>query len=262
MAEEHHPLKPFYSVLVLAFGCSLLVALAAVGLKPLQDANKSIDQKRNILRAAGLYKEGISIEDQFSVIDSRIVELNSGEFIAADRIDPKSYNQRAAAISDESGRELESSEDIAGIRRLENYSLVYLVKNGETLDQLVVPVRGKGLWSTMYAYVALDSDLTTIRGISFYEHGETPGLGGEIANPRWQNGWKDKRVYSENGEISLAVTKNIDQASADQQPYLVDALSGATLTSDGVENLIHFWFGENGFQPFFERIRREGGFNG
>lgn len=261
MADEH-PLKPFYSVLVLAFGCSLLVAAAAVGLRPYQEANKQLNQKKNILNAAGIYQPDIAIDDQFRVIDTKIVELGNGQYVSTETIDPTSYNQLSASLSDEIGRELERSEDPAGIRRLENYSFVYLVKDGDKVVQVVLPVRGKGLWSTMYAYVAVDSDLTTIKGISFYEHGETPGLGGEIANPRWQAGWQQKKLYTPDGDIGLDLVKSSSQSSPEDLPYQVDGLSGATLTSDGVEKLMHFWFSDNGFKPFFNRIESEGGFNG
>jgi len=261
MADEH-PLKPFYSVLVLAFGCSLLVAAAAVGLRPLQDANRQLDQKKNILNAAGIYQPDTPIADQFSVIETKIVDLASGEYVPAETVNPASYNQLGAALSEENGRTLQRSDDPAGIRRLENYSFIYLVRKGDKIDQVVLPVRGKGLWSTMYAYVALDSDLTTIKGISFYEHGETPGLGGEVQNPRWQAGWQQKKLYSPEGEMALDIVKSSSQGSPEELPYMVDGLSGATLTSQGVENLIHFWFGDNGFKPFFNRVKSDGGFNG
>ena len=261
MADEH-PLKPFYSVLVLALGCSLLVAFAAVGLRPLQDANRQLDQKKNILSAAGLYKPDTPISEQFSVVETKIVDLTSGEYVPSEKLNPADYNQLAAALSDDGGRTLERSEDPAGIRRLENYSFVYLVKEDETISQVVVPVRGKGLWSTMYAYVAVASDLETIRGISFYQHGETPGLGGEVENPRWQAGWKEKKLYSPEGDVALDIVKSGSPTNQEDAAYQVDGLSGASLTANGVENLIHFWFGANGFKPYFKRIREQGGFNG
>ena len=262
MAEEHHPLKPFYSVLVLAFGCSVLVAAAAVGLRPLQEANRTLDQKKNILSAAGIYQPDRSIVDQFNVVETRLVNLKDGSFIPPETQDPDTYNQRSTAMSDETGQSLNSEDDIAGIRRLENYVPVYLVRDNGKIAQVVLPVRGKGLWSTMYAYVAVESDLSTIRGISFYEHGETPGLGGEVENPRWQSRWREKKLFGSEGEYLLSVVKNSSQSPPDQRPYLVDGISGATITSQGVDKLMKFWFGDHGYQPFFERIRNEGGFNG
>ena len=262
MAEEHHPLKPFYSVLVLAFACSALVAAAAVGLRPYQDANRSLDQKKNILAAAGILQEGAPILEQFSAIEPRIVELSTGQFVDPDRFDPDSFDQVAASLSDELGTGLTRDEDPAGIRRQEKYSLVYLVTDNGAVSQVVLPVRGKGLWSTMYAYVAIESDLTTVKGVAFYEHGETPGLGGEVENPRWQAGWEGKKLYAPDGQLEFEVVKSGTQSSPEEAPYRVDGLSGATLTTQGVDKLMAFWFGEHGFEPFFEQIRQQGGFNG
>lgn len=261
MAEEHHPLKPFYSVLVLAFACSALVAAAAVGLKPYQQANKSLDQKKNILAAAGIYDVGASIEEQFSSIEPRIVELDTGTFVPDSSMNPADFDQREVVKQEQTSTLLEPEDDIAGIRRQEKYSLVYLVKDGEKLEQVVLPVRGKGLWSTMYGYVAVDRDLNTIRGVSFYEHGETAGLGGEIANPRWQQGWEDKKIYGQDSDVALDFVKTSAPAGSDQQAYQIDGLSGATLTTQGVEDMMQFWFGEHGFKPFFEQLR-SGGLNG
>jgi len=261
MADEH-PLKPFYSVLVLAFACSALVAAAAVGLRPLQEANRTLDQKKNILAAANIYQENIPVTEQFEAIEARVIELDSGMFVEPEKIDPSSFNQLAAALSDETGSPLDRSDDSAGIRRQEKYSLVYLVKDNGEIDQIVLPVRGKGLWSTLFAYVAIDADLTTIRGVSFYEHGETPGLGGEVANPRWQKGWQNKKLFSAEGELEFAVVKSGAQSRPEELAYRVDGLSGATLTTQGVDNLMRFWFGSHGFKPFFEEVRKQGGFNG
>lgn len=260
MAEEH-PLKPFYSVLILAFGCSALVAMAAVGLKPYQDANKALDQKKNILAAAGLYQEHISVEEQFASIDTKLIELATGKFIEDQSIDPQSFDQLDSASKDETGQTVMEADDLAGIRRQEKYSLVYLVKEGDSVEQIILPVRGKGLWSTMYGYVAIASDLNTIRGVSFYEHGETPGLGGEIENPRWQKGWQEKNLYNDTSELLISVVKSGTQSSPEEQLYHIDGLSGATLTTKGVDNMMRFWFGDHGFKPFFEQIRN-GGFNG
>ncbi len=254
MAEEPAA-KPFYSVLILAFVCSALVAGAAVGLRPMQEANRQLDQKKNILYAAGLYEEGKAISELFAPIETRIIELISGKYVPEDQLSPKSYNQLKAALSDSAGRPLSSEDDIARLRRIEKYSLVYLVKNGEQIKQIILPVRGKGLWSTMYAYIALDGNLTTIRGISFYEHGETPGLGGEIENRKWQEGWRGKQLYDPAGVMDLKVVKGKASGTGDQALYQIDGLSGATLTAKGVNNLMEFWFGDHGYKPYFNQLK-------
>ena len=256
MAEENAA-KPFYSVLVLAFVCSALVAAAAVGLRPQQEANQVLDRKKNILYAAGLYEEGKTIEQMFTPIETKIVELATGKFVPEETIKPESYKQLKAALSDDTGRKLSEEEDIARLRRLEKYSLVYLVKDGDKIKQIILPVRGKGLWSTMYAYVALDGDLSTIRGVSFYQHGETPGLGGEIENRQWQKGWQGKEVYNDRGEIDLKFVKGKAAEEGPAKLHQIDGLSGATLTTNGVNSLMEFWFGEHGFKPFFAELKKE-----
>lgn len=257
MAEESAA-KPFYSVLILAFVCSALVAGAAVGLRPLQEMNQLLDQKKNILRAAGMYQSGDSVERNFEAIETRIVELETGLFVSENTLDSKNYNQLKAALSDDLGRAIAKEDDLARLSRLEKYSLVYLVRGAYGIEQIILPVRGKGLWSTMYAYVALDADLTTIRGISFYAHGETPGLGGEIENASWLAGWQGKKIYGRDSQVALKVVKG----EAPDDDHLVDGLSGATITASGVSDMISFWFGDHGFKPFLTRLQESGGVNG
>ena len=254
MADESVA-KSFYTVLLLAFVCSLLVSGAAVGLRPMQDANRLKDQRKNILYAAGLYKPGTSIDKLFKPIETKIVDLATGKYVPEDQLSPQSYDQLKAALTDAGGRLLAPGQDLAGLHRLEKYSLVYLIKKGDKISEIILPVRGKGLWSTMYAYVAIDADLNTIRGISFYEHGETPGLGGEIENRRWQNGWQGKKLYTPDGTMKLRVVKGMADQSGPQAPYQIDGLSGATLTANGVSRLMKFWFGDHGFKPFLAQLK-------
>ncbi len=253
------PLKPFYATLVLAFVCSFLVASASVGLRSRQEINQYLDQKKNILRAAGLYRKDVPIKQLFASIEPKVIELSSGKFINNKDINPAGFNQRQAVNNPELSHPLAKNLDIAGLRRLENYSMVYLVKKDNRLDAVILPIRGSGLWSTMYGYLALNADLDTIRGITFYEHGETPGLGGEIENPVWQSTWQGKKIYSGKGVVDFKVTKGGIKAKGEKALHRVDGISGATLTSNGVDNLLHFWFGDYGFKPFLMRMRQREG---
>ena len=261
MAEESLA-RPFYTVLVLALVCSALVAGAAVGLRPMQDANRQLDQQKNILRAAGIYNPKSDVQQQFKAVQTRIVDLTKGEFVPEQDMSPAEFDQKKAALDTALSTSLAREEDLARLSRRENYSLVYLVKKNNRIDQIILPVRGKGLWSTMYAYVALDGDLTTIRGISFYAHGETPGLGGEIENPAWQQGWRGKEVYGSAQQVALRVIKGKSTATGEAALHQIDGLSGATMTGAGVSNLLRFWFGEHGFQPFLQHLQQKGGLNG
>jgi Na+-transporting NADH:ubiquinone oxidoreductase subunit C len=257
--DKETPAGAFTAVMVLAFICSLLVAGAAVGLRPRQEANRKLDKKKNILRAAGLYQGKGNVEALCQQVETKIVRLADGRFVPQETLDPAKFDQLQSAMNDETGRKLYREEDKAGLSRQEKFSLVYLVnKEGkeEQLDKVILPIRGKGLWSTLYGYVALSADLSTINGITFYEHGETPGLGGEIDNPDWQAGWVGKQLYSQddhNGQPAIHIVKGQGKG-----PYQVDGVSGATLTMNGVNNLMHFWFGEHGFSPFLKRFQQEG----
>lgn len=255
MAKESAA-KPFYSVLVLAFFCSLMVAGAAVGLKPMQEHNKLLDQKKNILLAAGLFSTSSSVDELFQNIEARIVELETGRFVPEDEIQPEDFNQLRSAMSSDMGRALSTDEDPAKIRFLEKYSFVYLAKEENEVKQVILPVRGKGLWSTMFGYLALASDFSTINGMSFYQHGETPGLGGEIENPQWLTGWKGKKIFDDEYQKKLLIGKRKGQI---EDIHHIDGLSGATLTTNGVDDLVTFWLGNDGFKPFLENMKKSEG---
>jgi Na+-transporting NADH:ubiquinone oxidoreductase subunit C len=247
--------KTVIVTLLLCFACSVVVSTAAVVLKPLQVANQELDFKRNILAAAGMLEPGVDIERTFNErVITRVIDLDTGRF--TDAVTPATFDQRRAARDPALSTRLEKRDDIASISRRENYSLVFLVEENGELSKIILPIKGYGLWSTLYGFLALEADGNTIIGLGFYEHGETPGLGGEIDNPNWQAQWEGKRVYDNQGDVAIAVLKGrVDPASPRIQ-YQVDGLSGATLTARGVHNLVQFWMGESGFKPFLENLQR------
>ena len=234
--------------------CSILVSAAAVGLSERQERNKVEEKKKNILQAAGLYREGVAIEEQFKKIQTRIVDLQTGEFNA--EFDTATFDSRAAARAPETSHQIAPAQDLAAIKARSRYKDVYLVMEGNTLQQLILPVHGKGLWSTMYGFISLASDLTTVNGFAFYEHGETPGLGGEIDNPSWKKQWPGKKVYDETGKTRIEVLKGTVDRSSPDAIYQADGLAGATLTARGVGNLLKYWMGDNGYKPFLEKLRQ------
>lgn len=235
--------------------CSVVVSTAAVLLRPAQERNKAMEQKRNILQAAGLYQPDQPLEELFKRVEVQVVDLESGQLVDPSVIDPDTFNQRAAARDPDLSRPLDSREDPAGIGRREKYSFVYLVRKDGQLSQIVLPVYGKGLWSTLYGFLALDADLDHIQGLTFYEHGETPGLGGEVDNPRWKQQWVGKRAFDEEGNIRIQVLRGqVDQDDPDSIHH-IDGLAGATITARGVSNLVQFWLGDQGFGPVLETLR-------
>lgn len=234
---------------VLCLVCSVVVSTAAVKLRPLQEANKVEDKKRNILQVVGLLQEGRSVEEAFKQVEARVVNIRSGEYDSS--VDPVSYEQRDAASDPAQSIALEKGEDIAAIGAQAKLASVYLVRNDDgSLKYVILPVHGYGLWSTLYGFLALEGDGNTVVGLSFYDHAETPGLGGEVDNPRWKAQWPGKMAYTEAGEAGLALVKS----GADPKHH-VDALGGATLTSNGVTNLLKFWLGDMGFRPYLQRVQ-------
>ena len=111
-------------------------------------------------------------------------------------------------------------------------------------------IRGYGLWGTLYGYLSLSSDLNTVQGIEYYEHKETPGLGGEVDNPNWKDGWKGKKIFTETGVVNLKVVKGTSSSD-----YEIDGISGATLTTNGVTNMIQYWLGDEAYGPVLRNLK-------
>ena len=253
MSSNDKTSKIILVALSLCLVCSVIVSTAAVVLKPAQEANKSLDKKRNILQAAGMLEPGVSVDEQFESVETRVVDLRTGKF--ADDVDLERFDQRKAAKDPEQSERLTAAQDIAKISRREHHAVIYLVQgDGGELDKIILPVHGYGLWSTLYGFVALEADGNTVAGLGFYEHAETPGLGGEVDNPRWKALWPGKQVYRD-GQVELGLIKGAVDPSNANADWQIDGLSGATLTARGVTNLVHFWLGEDGFQPFLENLK-------
>jgi Na+-transporting NADH:ubiquinone oxidoreductase subunit C len=233
--------------------CSALISFSAVELRDLQEANKTLDKQNKILSAAGLLKEGSDASELFKSIDSKIVNLETGKFDFA--INVLDYDEGSFSRNPETSIELSSDKDIALLKRRENFQTVYLHYENEDLNAIILPVRGYGLWGTMKGYLALRPDFKTIIGLEFFDHKETPGLGGEIDNPKWKAIWKGKEVFSNSGEVVISVIKGSVDKSSNQSKYQVDGLSGATITSNGVTNLLSFWLGDMGYGPLIENIK-------
>lgn len=245
---------------LLALVCSVVVSISAVFLKPLQEENKVVDVQRNILAISGLTDNASVLSNKdvanlFQQVRPRLVNLETGQFVEASEQEIKAYDQRIAVKNPEQSRILPAAQDIASIKRQARVAKVYeIIRNGQR-KTLILPVHGYGLWSTLYGFIALADDLNTVAGLGFYEHAETPGLGGEVDNPNWKNKWVGKAVYNTNGNVGLSVIKGSVDAASPNARYQVDGLAGATLTSNGVTNLVQFWMGKNGFGPFLEHLK-------
>ncbi len=253
MASNDTIKKTISVALLLCIVCSVVVSTASVVLKPLQVANKEMDFKRNILSAAGLLEEGKSIDEMFEPIETRVVDLQTGRF--TDEIDTESFDQRASVKDPKLSDALSAEDDIASLSRREKYAKVYLVKADSGLQTVILPISGYGLWGTMYGFLAVEADMNTIVGLGFYDHKETPGLGAEIDNPKWQAVWKGKEIYGADGAVAFDVLKGSVVSGNPNAKYQVDGLSGSTLTSNGVDNMMKFWLGDNGYGPFLNKLK-------
>jgi Na+-transporting NADH:ubiquinone oxidoreductase subunit C len=239
--------------------CAVVVSSAVVALHDRQEMNAALDKQKNVLVAAGLAtdEEHLSRDEitrRFAPIEPVLIELATGEEV--EDADPGSFDQKKAANTAATSEP--APPNAALVQRIPHRALIYrLVGEDGAVELYVLPIEGKGLWSTLYGFLALDADLTTIRGITFYEHKETPGLGGEVDNPHWKALWPGREAFDESGEPAISVVKG-RAGSPEQDPHHVDGLSGATMTSRGVTNLLQFWLGENGFGPFLARLRADG----
>ncbi len=246
---------------VLSVVCSIALAAAVTLLKPIQDENKALEKQRRILAAAQVLPEGegdkARVNQEFAKFQRYLVNLDTGEFREVKLDDP--YDQRKALKSTTSSITLTPEQDIAALRRRANEADIYVVRDAAgKIEKMVLPVSGYGLWSTLYGYLVLKNDANTIMGVTFVEHAETPGLGGEVDNPKWKALWVNKQIYSADGQTHFKIIKgNVDPAKPDAI-HQVDGLSGATLTSNGVTNLVQFWMGDLGYKKFLSKVR-EGG---
>lgn len=250
--------KTLLVAFVLCLVFSVLVSGAAVVLRPTQEANQRLDVQRNLLSASGLAEARApvaKVNELMSSVEARVIVLDTGE-INPD-VDPETFNAIAAARDPNASKALGGEEDIARIKRRADMAKVYILKKDGEFDGVVLPVYGSGLYSTMYGFIALSADLRTIRGLKFYEQGETAGLGAEVDNPRWLAQWPGKLALDEAGTPLVEVVKGGADPSSRLIAYQVDAISGATMTSRGVDALLKYWLGPEGFGPFLARLKAQ-----
>ncbi len=256
MASNNDSIKKTLGVVVgLSLVCSIIVSTAAVGLRDKQKANAVLDKQSKIVEVAGIDAAGQNVPELFAqYIEPRLVDFDTGNFVEGNAA---TYDQRKAAKDPAESIKLPADEDKAKILRRANTGVVYLVKDGDAVSKVILPVHGNGLWSMMYAFVAVETDGNTVAGITYYEQGETPGLGGEVENPAWRAQFVGKKLFDENHKPAIKVVKGGAPAGSE---HGVDGLSGATLTGDGVQGTFDFWLGDMGFGPFLAKVR-DGGLN-
>lgn len=251
MAKGNEALKTLAVAGGLCLVCSIIVSSVVVKLRPQQAINAELDMRKNILMSAGLIEKGATaqtINKIFSEVETVVVDLETGNKVETEGAD---FNQVDASKDPAQSIEIPSDLDVSNLGQRSKFAKVYLTRNEEgQVETVILNHWGKGLWSTMYGFIALKEDANTIKGFAYYSQGETPGLGGEVDNPKWKKQWIGKKIYDENGEVDFSVAKA--QGTGE---YQVDGLSGATITSVGVSKSMKYWFGTHGYHNFLENVK-------
>ena len=252
------PVNALLMVVMVAFVCSVLVSLSAVGLRPIHVRNQLVERSRNIVALAGLVEPGADLSNDevlaaIEQMDIRVLDIDTGNF--DDSIDVTTFDARTARNDPATSVAIEPDNDLAGLGRRSRYEVVYLAYDGNGLERVVLPIVGQGMWSTLYGYVALEDDLSTIAAASFYEQAETAGLGDKITDPSWLSKWEGVRLYGNDGGYRFRVAPGPVEPASAAADFQVDGISGATVTSSAVSRLMGYWFGPDGYLPFIENLR-------
>jgi len=225
--------------MAVALVCSGMVAAAVHWLRPIQQVYTQLERDRTIVAAAGLAVAGATdreILNRYLTLDARVLNLADGTFDTTR--DARTYDHWQTAGEG-------SPADVP----------VYLVHEAGHIRSLVLPVDGPGMWSTLYGYVTLAADLTSVERLTIYHHGETPGIGDRIEDPAWLARWRGKRVYDKDGNVAIRVVKQADA----QSRYEIDAISGATVSSTRLGAIVANWMAASRYGTWLDSLRRRGG---
>lgn len=235
----------FILIITALFG--LLLALAASALSERQQFNEEVNVKRNILMAVGVLDR------------DREMELDEIDAMYQESVQSFAVDPEGTIVEGVSGESLDLEVVLQNPDTSQHRYPVFVATDAGGSTVYAIPVFGKGLWSTLYGYLALEADLETVRGMTFYAHGETPGLGAEIEQAWFQDNFVGKKIYDAGALRTIQVVKgtveNRIQDPGDRD-YFVDGISGATITGRGVSNLLETKVAL--YEPFFRRIRAGG----
>lgn len=258
--SKDSPQRAILVVMITAIVCSSLVSAAVVALRPIQLNNQMLDRSRNIMQLTGLLTADQAIEDDemlelYKRLDLRIIDIDAADYDG--KIDADTFSERQSLNDPDKSVAIPSDQDQAKLGRRSRFAPVYMVWNKGEIDRVILPVRGSGMWSVLYGYIALEPDLNTISGMTFYEQNETPGLGDQITHTHWLEQWKGRQVYDFNGNPRFRINEGTVQPGSASSEYEVDALTGATVTANAVTSMMHYWFGPHGYQPFLLAMREK-----
>lgn len=223
-----------------------VLSFVATSLRAPQQANEKRNMRTNILLAVGLMERGEDLEPD---------ALNQ---LYDDSVESFLVDHEGMVIPGSSAEGVDLEEELENPDAAAWRLPVFVVTEGGEASVYAVPVFGKGLWSTLYGYLALEDDLDTVRGMTFYKHGETAGLGAEIEQAWFQNNFVGKRIF-EGGELrSIRVVKGKVEdvfSNAADHTYAVDGISGASMTGRGVTDLLLDKLAI--YEPYIRRVRAE-----
>jgi Na+-transporting NADH:ubiquinone oxidoreductase subunit C len=207
-----------FSVVMVAIVAALL-STAAMLLQPRQERNREIEKKRNILASIRIEADRSNASELYSrLIRESLVINNNGDRV--EDIEPFMIDLRAEQRKPD---------------ELQNLPL-FIAYPSDSLRVVIIPLEGKGLWGPIYGYISLESDLSTIYGVNFDHKGETPGLGAEISTSWFEDMFTGLRIFEGSRFVSVRVMKGGAPAG---DPHAVDAISGGTITSNGLQDMLY-----------------------
>ena len=260
--NNESPLKAIIVVAATALVCSILVTAAAVSLQPIQQAYQDLERNRILVRISGAGDAVDEMSDRqviaaFQNLDARLVDLDRGVF--DETYNPNTFDARKAAAPQQFTVVIPDDQDVAGLGRRLSLVTVYLVQEGDELQRVILPVYGQGMWSTLYGFIAIENDLNTIAGMTIYGQEETPGIGDRILRPDWQARWRGRKLYDEQNVFRFRISQGDIDPDSPAAVYQVDGLTGATVTINGLMNVMRYWFGPHGFATFLKNFSTTSG---
>jgi len=247
----HHPFRAIGMTALVSTVAAIVVSTSVIFLQPVQQSNQRKSEQAllsNIVSTLpGL--ENVLIESGVDSLSTRWVQLDTGE-ISASPPEPD-YDADTASTDPLWSIEIPKADDIAGIARRSLVLPVHLLEKQNRLELVVLPVYGTGYQSTIRAWLALSGDVQTVVSLSIVDQAETPGLGARIVEPDWLAQWAERSLYNTDGELVLRVSAG--PAVSENE---IDGISGATRTGNGINNLMQYWLGDQGFGPFLQNIEQ------
>jgi Na+-transporting NADH:ubiquinone oxidoreductase subunit C len=251
--------RTMLTAVAIALVCSAMVSGAVYYLRPIQAGTAALERMAVVVSATGgavVDANEATTRDEFALLEARIYDFESEAFAAALAIDPRLFDHWSPGPASLS-RPPDEDADAVGLDQLPRYVPVYIDRQNGVIHRVILPFHGRGMWSTIYGYIALGPDLNTVSALRFYRHGETPGIGDRILRPDWLETWVGKRIFDRSdarGEVMIEVSD--DPSIGDQ--HRVDAISGATVTAKAVSRSIRYWFGPGGYGTLLDALAREG----